>query len=297
MRVSGKGILAMGWASKRLFLAVVCLLGWGLVAQAQYYQRPESQIDPSLFKIDEKKYLGAKLDAETPIITERGEERPLGDFFGKPLILVFSYYTCDGSCSVINNELLNLLVDVKRVKAGEDFRILTLSFDANDNLKTAAAFREKLGLEERYRDSWVLATFKNEADLKAQTAKVGFKFFWSRLDRTFLHPGAFLFLSSEGRLVRVLYPQNASARDVELAVLDAKQGKFRMNEIINFAVSLCFSYNYQEGKYTYNIPVFVGFGALFTGIISFTVAIIVFRRRRRREQAGKLGEIKNEQMA
>jgi protein SCO1/2 len=264
-----------------------------LVAMAQYYKPPESDLDPKIMIIDEKKHLGAKLDGDTPLIIESGKEVPLSSFLGKPLIVVLSYYTCDGSCSVINNELMNLLDDVELVKHGKDYRILTLSFDTHDNLETTGAFRNHLDGSEDFMDSWTFATFKNEADLKAQTEKIGFKFFWSPQDRLFLHPGTFLFFSPEGRLIRILYPPQAGAKDIELAVMDAKQGQFRPQEIINFAISLCYSYNFKEGKYTLSIPLFVGVGALLFGISTAIGSIVVFKYRRRRKL--KEGNIDNAQ--
>ena len=263
--------------------------------QAQYYKRPISDLDATIMQIDEKKFLGAKLDGEVPLVLESGAEAKLSDFFGKPLILVLAYYTCDGSCSVINGLLADMLPEVTRVAHGTDYNILTLSFDKHDNVKSTSSFREKLELDNAYDKSWTLATFKNEADLKAQTAKIGFKFFWSPPDKLFLHPGAFLFFSPEGRLIRILYPPEVEASDITLAVLDAKQGQFRPQEIINFAISLCYSYNYKEGKYTLSIPIFVGFGALGIGITLLIVAITMFKRKQRRKRTK--GDVKNAQTA
>jgi protein SCO1 len=248
-------------------------------ANAQYFRKPESDLDPKIMQIDEKAFLGAKLEGATPLVGTDGKTFPLSDQLGKPLILVLSYYTCDGSCSVINNELLSLLDEVKSVKAGEDYRILTLSFDKHDNLETTGAFKSHLNNSAAYGDNWTFATFKNEEDLRAQTAKIGFRFFWSPEDRFFIHPGAFLFFSPEGRLIRILYPESLEGSDIELAVLDAKQGQFRPQEIINFAVSLCYSYNYEEGKYTLSIPIFVGVGALLLGITILLVSITYFKRK------------------
>ena len=266
-----------GVVAALLFSAVAAPAAYG-----QYYKPPQSDLDPTILIIDEKKFLGAQLDGAIPIIREDGAQVALSSFFGKPLIIVLSYYTCDGSCSIINNELVTLLPDVGRVKAGKDFNILTLSFDKHDNLKTTSAFRKHVEGTEKFKDSWTFATFKNEKDLKELTAKIGFKFFWSPQDKLFLHPGAFLFFSPQGRLIRILYPPQAGASDVELAVLDAKQGNFRPTEIINFAVSLCYSYNFKEGKYTLSIPIFVGFGALFIGVFTMIGSITVFKRRQRK---------------
>ena len=76
---------------------------------------------------------------------------------------------------------------------------------------------------------------------------------------------------------------------MQLAVLDAKQGQFRPQEIINFAISLCYSYNFADGKYTLSIPIFVGFGALGIGVTALFVSIAAFKRKRR----GLEGDLKN----
>ncbi len=203
----------------------------------------------------------------------------------KPLILVLAYYTCDGSCSVINNDLKDLLEGVDDVAIGKDFRVLTLSFDEHDTLESTGAFRKHLALTSDMNKDWRFATFQEKKDITAVTEKLGYQFFWSPRDRTFFHPGVFLFLSAEGRLIRVLYAGNSEPDDVSLAVLDAKQGnfEFKPKELINFAVSLCYSYNYKEGRYTVNIPLFVAAGSLTLGVAAFSVGALVFRWRKSRE--------------
>lgn len=269
----------------RLFLAGLAGFLFAVSsAHAQYNRTPVSDIDPAVFKIDESKVLGAKADGSLRLIDGKGDEFKLSDVLGKPLILVLSYYTCDGSCSVINLEMAGLLADVKRLKQGEDFRVLTVSFDKNDTLETMGAFREQLASEINMEEGWTFALAKDHEGLKAMAEKVGYKFFWSPRDRTFFHPAAFLFLSPEGRLIRVLYSLTAEAGDVELAVLDSKVGKFRPGEFIEYAVSLCYSYNYKEGKYTFNIPIFVGVGSLAFGVSAFSVAAVSFRRRNKNKE-------------
>jgi protein SCO1/2 len=267
-------------------VATVGLAGMAVSADA-YFRRPPSDVNPAIMQIDEKAVLGAQLDGETPLVDSNGREFRWKDMLGKPLILVLAYYTCDGACSIINSSLRDDLAGVRLVKPGEDFRILTLSFDRHDNLQTTDAFRNHLELAGDLRNNWKFATFKNEADLKSQTEKIGFKFFWSPADRIFLHPGAFLFFSPEGRLIRVLYQGGVDSRDVELAVLDAKQTHYRPSEIVNLAVSLCYSYNYHDGKYALSIPVIVGVGSFLAGVMTLIISLLVFRRgARKRAQGG-----------
>ncbi len=263
---------------------LLCAAFAASTATAEYNRVPESYIDPSIFQIDEKKYLGAKVDHDTPLIDEFGKEFSLSEKLGKPLILVLSYYSCDGSCSVINADLRDRLKGVEKVRMGEDFEVLTVSFDEHDTLEKMGVFKQHLQETNKIGEGWTFATLKDPAQIKPFAGKLGFKYFWSPHDRTFFHPGVFLFLSGEGRLVRVLYSLNVESDDVELAVLDAKQGNFRPSEIVNFATSLCYSYNYKEGRYTYNIPLFVAVGSLTLGVTAFSGSVIVYRRRQRERE-------------
>ena len=216
------------------------------------------------------------------LIDASGKEFTLSQKLDKPTVLVLSYFTCDGSCSIINQDLKAQLEDIKDLRSGSDFNIVTLSFDKNDTTESLNTFKTGLKMTEEMEKGWTFGTFKNSDDIKPFTENIGFKFFWSPQDRAFFHPGAFMFLTpNEGRLARVLYALSTGSKDVKLAVLDAKGGKFRPSEIIDYAVSLCYSYNYKEGRYTYNIPMFVGAGSLSLGVASFAVSVLVFRRRRR----------------
>ena len=284
MRLAGRHLRAeivVAIAAAVLVTAAAALAASSGPAGAQYFRRPISSIDPNIMLIDEKAVLGAKINPETVLIDQDGREFKWSETIGKPVVLVLSYYTCDGTCSVINTNLANLLRDVKAVTPGEDYRIVTLSFDRHDKLASTGAFKRHLALTGPIAAHWTFATFKNEADLKSETERVGFKFFWSPEDRVFLHPGAFLFFSPDSRLVRVLYQDEIAGRDVELAVFDAKQGQFRPREVINFMISLCYSYSYHDGRYVVNIPVFVGFGALAFGIATLFGSMFIYKRNER----------------
>jgi protein SCO1/2 len=276
-----------------VFSTVAAMLGAVLIlsssAGAAFSQGPRqlvSDIDPRLMYIDQNAVLGNKINPGTELIDDKGREFRWEEMLGKPFILVLSYFTCDGSCSIINQDLANLLKSVKAVKAGEDFRILTVSFDRHDTLKNAAAFREKLALPAKLADAWTFATFKSEEDLKKQTGRVGFKFFWSPQDKAFLHPGTYLFFSPEGRLSRVLYQQDAGSRDVELAIIDANLEHAKITDISNFALSLCYSYNYKDGKYQLSILPFVGIAGLLVGLSMVFGPMVFYKVKKGRIMKG-----------
>jgi protein SCO1/2 len=120
--------------------------------------------------------------------------------------------------------------------------------------------------------------------MKRFADSLGFKFFWSPRDKVFLHPGVYIALSADGRATRYLYSLSTKAKDLGLAVTEAKLGQVSSpRELLSYAVGLCYSYNYAEGRYTLNIPLFIGLGSLFSGVAAFAIAILIFRRRKFRE--------------
>jgi len=272
-------------ALKVLILAVVAASFGAGASHAQYYKPTQSDIDPKTFEVDQKKIMGVKVPADMALTDLNGQPFKLGDMLGQPLILVLSYYTCDGTCSAINQDLLDLLMllrDSERVKSGQDYKVLTLSFDRNDTVKSLDEFRTKLRMPKDLAKDWTFGLAADFEDLKSLAHSLDYRFFWSPPDRTFFHPGAFFFLTPEGRVSRVLYALANEPKDVELAVIDAKQSQMKPTDIINFAVSLCYSYNYKEGRYTYNIPLFVAVGSLTLGVSALTGSLVVFKRRRKK---------------
>ena len=251
----------------------------GSPAHAQMPREPESEIDPKVFVIDEFKFLGVQPDKGLKLVDEQGQPFTLGSREGKPLILVLSYYNCDGTCSVINGDLAKLLAGQSAWTLGKDFNVLTVSFDPHDTQQSLAQFKKKLALPDEWKAGWTLALPATPDQAKVLADTVGFKFFWSNLDHSFLHPGVYVFLSPEGRVVRYLYTSQAKSFDIGLALTDALGNHITPQELVNFAVGLCYSYNYKDGRYKLNIPGFIGAGSLLFGITTFVLSVLVYRRR------------------
>ncbi|MEI6559844.1 MAG: SCO family protein [Rhodospirillaceae bacterium] len=250
-------------------------------ALAQSSRMDTSEVDPAIFRIDEVKYLGAKPDPSLSFRDESGKAFTFGEMTGQPLVLVMSYFTCDGTCELVNRDLADLLAGVKRVLPGTDYRILTVSFDTNDTLESMASFRSKLKAPAPALAAWRFSVPATGDEARRLADTIGFKYFWSPRDRVFLHPGVFAFFSAEGRVVRYLYAMNSRPFDVEMALIDAKENQIRPGQIVDFALSLCYSYNYAEGQYTINYTFIIGFGSLVFGIGALFFSILAFRGRAR----------------
>lgn len=261
------------------------LLGFAMVAllsnpsYAAYGKIPKTNVDPAIMRIDEDKFLGVSLQSDYQLLDSRGEEFTLSEMLGKPLLLVLSYYSCDGACPTINRALKRTLESVKAWKLGSDYRVLTVSFDKHDNAETMSKFLRHSGFKDGALDGWKMATLKNSADIERLTGSVGYRYNWDPRDRVFLHPSVYVVLSPEGRVTRYLYAASVAPEDIELSITKAYGNELSPSKFLNFVVGTCYSYNYKEGKYTLNYPIFIALIALAIGIVSLLGGSLIMRRR------------------
>jgi len=267
-----------------LLTVSIALTLWSETAVAAFGDIPEnSEFDMSVLQVDEKAFLGTKVSGD--YVLQRADETTfrLGDLPSKPLILVLSYFTCDGACSVINKTLATTLQDVKRWTIGKDYNVLTLSFDRNDTPATMRAFMEKMGFKDQLPKGWQMATMQSREDIDRLTQSIGFKFFWSASDRRFLHPSLYTLLAPDGRVSRYLYAGRVGPKDIEIALTKAMKGEIAPANIIDFIIAACYSYNYKDGKYKLNLPLFIALGALVGGFGMIVGGYFIMRKRRKRD--------------
>jgi protein SCO1/2 len=260
-------------------LVAACLAGGALAAPPAL--RAPSEIDPEVMRIDELKHLGTPLPRELALVDEQGRALTLGELLGKPVILLLSYYGCDGTCPTMNTQLRDTLAQVGRFRIGADYRVLTVSFDRNDDVEAAARFAGHAGIPAAMREGWRHAVLANrEADIERLAGSVGFRYFWSRADQVFLHPNVLIFLTPEGRVARYLYGTTMDRRDVELALVEADWNRIANSaRVIDMLAGVCFSYNYAEGKYGFNISLAVGAASLLFGIGLVVLSALLYRNR------------------
>jgi protein SCO1 len=261
-------------------MAAVALMA--TTGQATDLQNRDSVLDPSLMRIDEPKYLGKPLDGETLLVDAEGRELRLRDWLGKPMILLLSYYGCDGTCPTMNANLARVLRDVRRFRLGDDYRVLTVSFDPQDTSQTASAFLAKTGaVPAEMRSGWRHTVLRAPAEqARAFAGSIGFRFFWSQEDKVFLHPNVLAFLTPEGRVARYIYGTRLDAATVELALIDADWGRIsNSSALFDMMTGACFSYNYAEGRYQPNYSLLTGAASLLLGIGLMGFGIWFYRRR------------------
>ena len=265
---------------------ILMLLAFGFAEQALAAYgnvNSNSDVDPEVVKVKEKEFLGVKVFGGYQLIDSTGKTFTLKEYqAGKPMVLALSYYSCDGSCPVLNRNLKTTLSGVDDWKIGKDFKVLTVSFDQHDNSETLRKFLDYADFKKDLPEGWAFTNLKDGEDIKRLTDSIGYRFFWSPRDAMFLHPSVYVMLSPEGRVTRYLYGASISPEDMEISLTKALEGKTSEANVINFIVGACYSYNYQDGKYTINYPLFIALGALTLGLTMLAIGSIVLIRRRRR---------------
>lgn len=262
-------------------MALMLVLAAQTALAARPASLPESTIDPAVLQIDELKHLGTPLAGDLALIDHEGKPFALGELRGRPAILLLSYYDCDGTCSTFNRSLAHALDGVGRFRIGTGYRVLTVSFDKRDTIETTRAFVAKAGLPEALRAGWRHAVLRDaEPDIPRLTASLGFNFFWSRADQTFLHPNVMVFLTPDGRVARYLYGNRLNPGDIEKALIEADWNRIaNSTSMIDMLTGVCFSYSYADGRYRFNPSLLVGLGSMLLGLSLIALGAFIYKRK------------------
>lgn len=261
----------------RWFLILLCLsAGSPGFGQAQYGV-PEALEDVGIDqRLDEQVPLGLEFRDED------GRTVPLRQYFGrKPVVLSLVYYECPMLCTMALNGLLRSLRAVN-LNVGEDFDVVTVSFDPNETPELAAA--KKNGYVERYARSggengWHFLTGE-EASIRQLTESVGFRYKYDPNTNQFAHASGIMILTPQGRIARYLYGIEYSARDLRLALVEASAGK--IGSPVDQVLLYCFHYDPATGKYSLLIMNVVRTLGIATIVVLGGFMIVMFRRDRRK---------------
>lgn len=230
-----------------------------LPASANSRLELDDEFDPSLLRVKEHLYLGSNVP-DVIVETETGSESLSTLSAGQPTILVLAYFTCGHACPLTIRNLA-------RVLPGEGMpahRVLVLSFDDKDNLQTLQHAKSGLGPEPR---DWTFGLLSKESSAQL-TESVGFNFFFSERDQVFVHPSVMIFLSPDGEVMRYLYGTSASARDIELALIESGNRVPRLNEFVDLVKLTCFQFDANRSRYVLHPAVI--FGSMGMGILAIT---------------------------
>ncbi len=253
------------------FSIVVCAF---MIYNAASFAQPSSESG-----IDEK--LGQYIPLDLSFVDEKGDSVQLGEIINKPTILSLVYFRCPGICSPLLSGIAQVVEKIDE-KPGEDYQILTISFDETDS--PALATKKKNNYIKSFNrpfpeEHWKFLTGGNESIVEL-TKAVGFKY--RKEGRDFVHPGLITMLGADGKISRYLYGITFLPFDLKMALLEASEG--RVGPTINKVLLYCFSYDPSGKKYAFNFLKATGTIIIFLLLI-FAV-FLFFTSRARRKKTG-----------
>lgn len=224
--------------------------------------------------IDEK--LGNKIPMDIEFYTSSGDTVSLNQVIDKPFLLALVYYECPGICSPMLTELA-WVADRVQLEPLEEFEVVTLSFDPRETPELAAKWKKNYfnSLKRNFPDkAWTFLT-GNAENIKKITEAAGFNYKPSKED--FLHAGAVIAVSPDGKISRYIYGSTYNPFDIKMALIDAGSGK--TNPTIAKALQFCFSYDPEGRSYTLNVTRIIGSIMLLSAGILLTVLIVKKKKK------------------
>ncbi len=198
--------------------------------------------------INEK--LGSKIPLDSTFRDETGTPVRLAELITGPTIILPVYYSCSNVCYNLQWGLAQVLPKIRNSPGGE-YRVISISFDENDTPQLAAKFkRVYLGsMHAPFPETgWRFLT-GDAGNIQKFTHAIGYGF--QRKGRDFLHPVTSLIVTKDGTIVRYLYGTTFLAKDLSLALIEARDGT--SGTTIRKMMEYCFTFDPGRKTYIFNI--------------------------------------------
>lgn len=236
-------------------------------------------------KIGIDQRLNEQIPPDIYLRDEAGREVQLGEYFktDKPIILSLVYFECPMLCTMILNGLTNSIEDIPYT-AGEEYTIITVSFDPREGADLAA--RKKAVYLKRYgrpqaANGWHFLT-GSEDQIHRLTSAVGFRYAFDERIGQYAHASGIMVLTPGGKLSKYLYGVDYPARDLRLSLVEASESK--IGTPVDRLLLLCYHYDPSTGKYSSIAMTAVRIGGVLTMLALATFILFMIRRDRKQSR-------------
>ena len=185
------------------------------------------------------------------LVSEHHELVNLLSVIDKPTVLVPVYYECPGICSPLLEGVAEVISRAD-LQLGKDYQVVTFSFDFEESPDLAKAKKQNYAKlvsgNNDVENGWLWFT-ADSANVYRLLNSVGYKV--KKEGDEYIHPGAIVVLSPEGKITRYLHGTYFLPFDLKMSVVEASQGK--SGPTINKVLQFCFSYDPAGKKYVFNV--------------------------------------------
>ena len=195
-------------------------------------------------------HLGLKVPLDIVFRDETGRPVCLRDLATGPTIILPVYYRCTNICNFLQQGLAGALPAVKQ-KPGEEYRVISVSFDETETPELAARFKKTYltAMNATFPEQgWRFLT-GDAVSIHRLTDAAGYRFF--KKGRDFVHPVASFIITGDGVIVRYLYGTTFLPKDLTLAFIEAREGK--VGTTIRKMVGYCFTFDPVGKTYVFNL--------------------------------------------
>ncbi len=210
---------------------------------------PASMRPPGLKNVGILQNLNEQIPADLTFRDEAGKTVQLGDYFGKkPMILNLVYYQCPMLCGEVLSGLTSAL-GVLKFNVGQEFDVLTVSFDPKDTPEIATL--KKAEYLKRYKragaeQGWHFL-IGSQASIDALTKAAGFQYQYDPKTGQFAHSTAIMILTPQGKIAQYYYGVEFAPKDLRLGLIQASSNK--IGNVVDEVLLYCYHYDPNTGKY------------------------------------------------
>jgi len=206
----------------------------------------------SAFNAFEATGIDRKANAVIPLdlsfIDETGARKPLRDLAQhKPVLLVPVLHNCPNICGVTLSGLMETIA-AQDFRPGRDFIVIAFGIDPGEGVVQARRSLDELRKRFTRTATGVHAVTGGAAEIRAVTDALGYRYAFDDAIGQYAHLSAVAVLTADGRLARWLYGLAPQPDDLELALLDAGQG--RIGSWQDQILLLCYHYDPETGRYS-----------------------------------------------
>ena len=240
----------------------------------------DAQVPGPLQQIGVDEHLGEALPLDAAFVDHEGRAVQLADYFdgSRPVLITLNYYGCPMLCGLQLNALVESLRQLDW-SPGENFRLLTLSFDADEGATLASEKRTNyLDALGRGEVDWTFLTGSRES-IDALTTALGYRYQYVPASDEYAHPSVLMFASPDGRIMRYLYGLGYDPQHVRLALLESAEG--RIGTTLDRIILGCFMYDPNSQSYVKNAFLMMRVGALTCFLLLVVLLTLLWRTDRR----------------
>jgi protein SCO1 len=246
---------------------IIWLIAVSLAFQNIYGQ--SVLMDEPVIGVVEK--LGEIIPGDIGVIDEKGDTITLEQIIDKPTVISLVYFRCPGICSPLMEGIAEV-IDRSDMLLGEDYQVLTISFDVSETTDLAVSKKNNhltLMSTTEAEKHWKFFT-SDSVSIAKLTDATGFKY--KRTGNDFIHSATLIVVSPERVISRYLNGTYFLPFEVRMAVIEASEG--RTGSTVNKILQFCYTYDSTGQTYALNITRVVGSMILFLSVILLLGLII-----------------------